>query len=175
MKRKESEANTNFRQGKVIRLGDNINTDIISPPQYMELGIADSSQYAMSAVRPDFAEKVKRQTIIAAGDNFGSGSSRETSPLSLKYLGVEAIVAKFFARIFYRNAINIGLPVIECSQADQIQENDEIRIEYTKGIIYNISQKTEYECSVIPEHLLPLIEAGGLVNYLKQNYSDRIL
>ena len=109
------------KQGYVIKFGDNINTDIISPPQYMELGIEASSQYAMGAVEPEFAKKVKRQKILVAGDNFGSGSSRETSPLSLKYLGVEAIVAKFFARIFYRNAINVGLLVVECEETDRIQ------------------------------------------------------
>lgn len=155
------------RQGYVIKFGDNINTDIISPPQYMELGIEASSQYAMGAVEPEFAKKVKRQKILVAGDNFGSGSSRETSPLSLKYLGVEAIVAKFFARIFYRNAINVGLLVVECEETDRIQENDCVCIDYEAGIIKNLTRGEEYVCSKIPDHLIRLIEAGGLVEYLK--------
>ncbi len=88
--------------GKVLKYGDNINTDIISPPQYMELSIPEAAKYAMSAIDPDFAAKVRQGDILVAGVNFGSGSSRETSPLTLKHLGVGAIVAKFFARIFYR-------------------------------------------------------------------------
>lgn len=155
-------------EGKVIKFGDNINTDIISPPQYMEMSIAKSSQYAMTAIRPDFPETVKSHKIIVAGSNFGSGSSRETSPLSLKYLGVEAIVAKFFARIFYRNAVNVGLLAVECIETDKIAENDQIRIDYSQGIIYNSTKDEVYPCSRIPEHLIRLIDAGGLVPYLQK-------
>ncbi len=156
-----------MKQGKVIKFGDNINTDIISPPQYMELGLEESSKYAMSALDPDFSSKVKEKRILVAGKNFGSGSSRETSPLSLKYLGVEVIVAEFFARIFYRNAINVGLLVVECEEAGQIREDDELQVDYQAGVIYNLTRREQYACSRIPEHLTRLIEAGGLVNYLK--------
>lgn len=156
-----------YREGCAMVFGDNINTDIISPPQYMELGIEASAPYAMSAVRPDFTEQVKKKKIIVAGSNFGSGSSRETSPLTLKYLGVEAVVAKFFARIFYRNAINVGLLVVECKDTEKIRENDRLRIDYQTGIITNLTRYEEYRCSRIPEHLMGVIEAGGLVNYLK--------
>jgi len=154
-------------EGSVIKFGNNINTDIISPPQYMELGIEESAKYAMSAVRPDFAEVVRTNKIVVAGDNFGSGSSRETSPLSLKYLGVDAVVAKFFARIFYRNSINVGLFVVECADADRIAENDRIRIDYQNGVIYNNTKSEEYSCTRIPDHLMKLIEKGGLVAFLK--------
>ena len=105
--------NSMIVRGKVFKYGDNINTDIISPPQYMELSVAEAAKYTLSALDPEFAGKVRKGDILVAGVNFGSGSSRETSPLTLRYLGVGAIVAKFFARIFYRNAINIGLPVVE--------------------------------------------------------------
>lgn len=158
-----------YKKGKVIKFGDNINTDIISPPQYMEYGIEESSKYAMSAVCPDFYERVKSQKIMVAGNNFGSGSSRETSPLSLKHLGVEVIVAKFFARIFYRNAINIGLLVVECKEADHIDENDLVEIDHRAGIIKNITKNETYACTKIPEHLIQLMDAGGLVEYLKNN------
>ncbi len=158
----------NYKTGRVIKFGDNINTDIISPPQYMELSIEESSKYAMNAVYPDFAERIKRQKIIVAGNNFGSGSSRETSPLSLKYLGVEAVIAKFFARIFYRNAINVGLLVVECEEADKIRENDEVQIDYKLGLIKNLTKNETYSCTKIPEHLAQLIDAGGLVEYLKR-------
>lgn len=154
--------------GNVIKFGDNINTDIISPPQFMELSIEDAAPFAMQAVRTDFAQAMKTKKIIVAGNNFGSGSSRETAPLTLKYLGAEAIVAKFFARIFFRNAINIGLPVIECEHADKIEENDEIEIDLENGLIKNFTKDEEYECSRLPKHLLELITGGGLVEYLKR-------
>ena len=159
------------KKGSVIKFGDNINTDIISPPQYMEYDIQESSKYAMSAVCPDFADQVKSHTIMVAGENFGSGSSRETSPLSLKYLGVEVIVAKYFARIFYRNAINIGLLVVECESIDAIQSEDILEIDYKAGIIRNITRAEEYVCTKIPQHLVDLIEAGGLVATLKKELS----
>lgn len=156
-----------MKTGKVMKFGDNINTDIISPPQYMELGIEERSRYAMSALDPDFAERVKENRILVAGKNFGSGSSRETSPLSLKYLGVEVIVAEFFARIFYRNAINVGLLVVECKETDRIRTDDELQVDVKAGQIKNLTTGEVYACSRIPEHLTRLIEAGGLVNYLK--------
>jgi 3-isopropylmalate/(R)-2-methylmalate dehydratase small subunit len=140
-------------RGKVWKYGDNINTDIISPPQYMELSVAEAAKYTLSALDPDFASKVGKGDILVAGVNFGSGSSRETSPLTLRYLGVGAIVAKFFARIFYRNAINIGLPVVECREADRISTNDIIE-------------------SAIPPHILELVQEGGLVAYLKKHLSE---
>ena len=158
----------NTIKGKVIKLGNNINTDIISPPQYMELSIADAAPYAMGAVYPNFSLKVRNNPIVVGGNNFGSGSSRETSPLTLKYLGVEAIVAKFFARIFYRNSINVGIPVIECDDADKIAEDDEIEINIQKGYILNITKNEEYQCSKIPDHILAIIQQGGLVESLKK-------
>ena len=156
-------------RGKVFAYGDNINTDIISPPQYMELSIADAAPYAMSAIDPEFASKVQKGDIIVAGVNFGSGSSLETSPLTLKYLGVGAIVAKFFARIFYRNAINLGIPVIECGEADKISTDDVIEINLGAGTIRNLTKSETYCCSRIPPHIVTLISDGGLVPYLKKS------
>jgi 3-isopropylmalate/(R)-2-methylmalate dehydratase small subunit len=158
----------NIIRGAVLKYGDNINTDIISPPQYMELSIAEAAKYSMSAVDPDFATRVKKGDILVAGLNFGSGSSRETSPLALKYLGVSAIVAKFFARIFYRNAINLGIPVIECGATDSIHEQDTLEIDLEAGVIQNITRNESYTCSKIPPHILALIHDGGLVPYLKK-------
>ena len=154
--------------GHVLKYGDNINTDIISPPQYMELSIADAAKYAMSAVDPDFFARIKKGDIMVAGANFGSGSSRETSPLTLRYLGVGAIVAKFFARIFYRNAINLGIPVIECAETDKIADQDEIEIDLSAGLIHNLTKKESYPCSKIPPHIMELVADGGLVPYLKK-------
>ena len=155
-------------KGHVLKYGDNINTDIISPPQYMELSIAEAAKYAMSAVDPDFFTRIKKGDIMVAGANFGSGSSRETSPLTLRYLGVGAIVAKFFARIFYRNAINLGIPVIECAETDKIADQDEIEIDLSAGLIHNLTKKESYPCSKIPPHIMELVADGGLVPYLKK-------
>jgi 3-isopropylmalate/(R)-2-methylmalate dehydratase small subunit len=153
-------------QGKVWKFGDNINTDIISPPQYMELSIAEAAQYAMRAVSPTFAAEVRPGDIFVAEHNLGSGSSRETSPLTLKHLGIQAVVAQSFARIFYRNCINLGIPAIECAQADNIQMHDQIQIE--EGKIINLSREECYPCSLLPENILAMIKAGGLVPYLQQ-------
>lgn len=136
----------------------------------MELGIEEASKYAMSAVDPDFAKKVKLGDFFVAENNLGSGSSRETAPLSLKYLGIRAVVAKFFARIFYRNAINVGLIAVECQEADEIADADELVIDYEAGIITNKTQKKTHICSKIPSHILELIEAGGMYEYLKQKH-----
>ncbi len=150
-------------KGRVLKYGDNINTDIISPPQYMELSIADAAKYAMTAVDADFPTKMRSGDIMVAGANFGSGSSRETSPLTLRYLGVGAIVAKFFARIFYRNAINLGIPVIECAETDKISDLDEIEIDLASGMINNLTKNESYKCSKIPPHIMELVADGGLV------------
>jgi len=122
----------------------------------------------MSAVDPDFFARIKKGDIMVAGANFGSGSSRETSPLTLRYLGVGAIVAKFFARIFYRNAINLGIPVIECAETDKIADQDEIEIDLSAGLIHNLTKKESYPCSKIPPHIMELVADGGLVPYLKK-------
>lgn len=156
-------------QGKVHKYGDNINTDIISPPQYMELSIEESAQYAMSAIDANFYKNVQQGDLLVAGANFGSGSSRETSPLVLKYLGIGAIVAKFFARIFYRNAINVGIPVIECEEVDAISTGDTISINLEEGYIHNLTTGESYCCSKIPVHILELIHKGGMYEYLKKH------
>jgi 3-isopropylmalate/(R)-2-methylmalate dehydratase small subunit len=162
----------NIIRGRVHKYGDNINTDIISPPQYLELNIAEAAKYTMSAIDPAFPNKVKPGDILVAGVNFGSGSSRETSPLTLKYLGVGAIVAKFFARIFYRNAINLGIPVIECREADSIADGDQIEIDLEQGLIINVTKQQRYACSKIPPHILAVIVEGGLVPYLKKTVKE---
>lgn len=158
-------------EGKVLKYGNNINTDIISPPQYMELSIAEASKYAMSAVDPDFYRKVKKGDIFVAGDNLGSGSSRETSPLTLKYLGISVVVAKTFARIFYRNLINVGIPAVECRDTGRIREGDMLQIDMEQGIIKNLTRKEDYKCQKLPEHVMKIIEAGGLFPYLLKEES----
>ena len=156
------------RQGTAHIFGDNINTDIISPPQYMELSAQEAAQYAMSSVDPDLASRVTPGDIIVAGKNFGSGSSRELAPLSLKHLGVGAIIAKFFARIFYRNAINLGLPVVECAETDNIKPGDRLTVDFAAGTIRNETRSETYACSTLPPHILALVQKGGLIAHLKE-------
>lgn len=156
--------------GITFKFGDNINTDIISPPQYIEMTIEEASVHAMEAIDLTFTERFKPGDIIVAGDNFGSGSSRETSPLTLRYLGTGAVVAKFFARIFYRNSINIGLPLFECPDTDKIDAEDVIEINTDAGVIYNITKRENYICSRIPDHIMSLIEDGGLVKRLEKRF-----
>ncbi|MDR2163059.1 MAG: 3-isopropylmalate dehydratase [Clostridiales Family XIII bacterium] len=160
-------------EGRALKYGDNINTDIISPPQYMELPVSDAAAYAMGAVDPGFAEKAGTANIFVAGKNLGSGSSRETAPLTLKYLGIEAVVAEFFARIFYRNCINIGIPAIECADAGRISEGDELEVDTAAGVIRNLAKKESYACSRIPAHISALIEDGGLIGHLRVEKEGR--
>jgi len=160
-------------RGNVWKYGDNINTDIISPPQYMELSYAEMAQHAMEGVDPEFSKKIKKGDILVAGANFGSGSSRETAPIALKLAGVECIIAKFYARIFFRNAINIGLPVVECQDADKIQEGDQLEVDLQTGKIINLTRQEEYQGSVLPEHIMKIVDLGGLVPYLAQKLQAR--
>ena len=155
-------------RGRVHKYGNNINTDLISPAQYMEMSNEVMAAHAMEGIDPDFSKKVKPGDIIVAGENFGSGSSRETAPMALKYAGVGAVVADFFARIFYRNAINIGLPVLESKAVEKINDGDELEINPLTGEIKNITQQTTYQCSVLPDHIMELIKAGGLVKLLEK-------
>jgi 3-isopropylmalate/(R)-2-methylmalate dehydratase small subunit len=155
-------------KGKVWKYRDNINTDIISPPAYMELSTADASKYAMSPIDTEFASKFEKGDLLVAGHNFGPGSSRETAPLTLKYLGVNVIIAKSFARIFYRNCINLGILAIETPDTDQIDKNDILEINYEIGKIFNVTKNEAYKCTIIPEHIMEIINAGGLVEYLKR-------
>lgn len=160
-------------KGKVFKFGDNINTDIISPPQYIELTLEEAAPHAMEGLDKTFTQRFKPGDIMVAGSNFGSGSSRETSPQTLKYLGCGAVVAKYFARIFYRNSINIGLPLFECADTDRIGADDVIDIDTEKGEIFNITKEEAYSCTKIPPHIRELIEEGGLVERLKKRYGKK--
>lgn len=154
--------------GKALKYGDNINTDIISPPQYMELGIKEASAYSMSAIDPDFSKRVRPGDFFVAENNLGSGSSRETSPLTLKYLGIKCVIARSFARIFYRNCINVGIPALVCPQSDRIEDGDELKVDISGGRIINETKSESYDCEALPEHIMSIIEAGGLFLYLKK-------
>jgi 3-isopropylmalate dehydratase small subunit len=153
-------------RGRVWKYGDNINTDIISPGQYMSFPIEKQANHAMEAIDPDFATKVQAGDILVVGKNFGSGSSRETAQMVLKYHQIGAILATSFARIFYRNSINVGLPVVEMIDTSVIQEGDEVEIDLFEGKIINHTQGTEYKGTKLPDHLIEMVKLGGLEAYL---------
>jgi 3-isopropylmalate/(R)-2-methylmalate dehydratase small subunit len=154
-------------QGKVWKYGDNINTDIISPPASLELSIKEAAKYAMMNVDPDFGTQAKPGDMFVAEHNLGSGSSRETSPLMLKELGIRAVIAKSFARIFYRNVINVGMLAIQCEDTDKISKGDIISVDLNRQCIDNLTTKETYQISPIPAHILTLIEKGGLIPYVE--------
>lgn len=154
-------------QGRVWRFGDHVNTDVIVPGRYLKLTVKEAAAHVMEGIDPGFAAKVRPGDIVVAGVNFGCGSSRETAPAALKHAGVAAIVAKFFARIFYRNAINLGLPVLDCADVDRIAQGDELRIDLEAGVIHNLTRGEQYRATPFPAHIMELIRAGGLVPYLE--------
>ena len=153
--------------GRVHKFGDNINTDLISPAQYMECSNDVIAAHAMVGADPDFPKKIKPGDFIVAGKNFGSGSSRETAPIALKGIGVSAVIAEFFARIFYRNCINIGLSALICKQASEIDDGDELEVMPQDGIIKNLTQGKEYRCDPLPENIMKIIAHGGLLEELE--------
>jgi len=158
-------------RGRVWKFGDNVNTDLIIAGKY-KLSITDLdelSKHAMEALMPDFALKVKKGDLIVAGRNFGCGSSREQAPLVLKHLGVGAVVAKSFARIFFRNSINLGLPLIELEYVDEIDDGDILEIDSAEGYVNNLSKDKLYTAKVMPPEILKILSEGGLVSYVKKH------
>ena len=156
--------------GTVFKYGDNVDTDVIIPARY--LNIQDRTELAshcMEDIDLEFTRKVKKGDIMVAGKNFGCGSSREHAPQVIRDSGVACVIAETFARIFYRNAINIGLPIIECPKAAQaINAGDEVAIDFDSGMIKNITTGEEYEGQAFPEFMQNIIKAEGLVNYINQ-------
>ena len=157
-------------KGKAYKFGDNIDTDLIIPARYLNTSDPDElAKHCMEDADPNWIKKVKKGDFIVAGENFGCGSSREHAPISIKAAGVSAIIAKSFARIFYRNAINIGLPILESSQAaEEIKESDEIEVDLAQGIIKDLTSGKSYKAQPFPEFMQKIIDAGGLINYLKK-------
>ena len=156
--------------GYVFKYGDNIDTDVIIPARY--LNISDRKElvsHCMEDIDKDFIKKVKPGDIIVGGYNFGCGSSREHAPMVIKECGVSCVIAKSFARIFYSNAINIGMPILECEAAsDAIASGDQVKIDFDRGKIYNITKNETYKAIPFPEFIKEIIQAGGLLNSIKE-------
>lgn len=156
-------------KGKAHKFGDNINTDYIISGKYKfkTLDMEELSKHLMEDIYPDFYKKINKGDFIVAGRNFGCGSSREQAPLVIKYAGIPAVIAKSFARIFYRNGINNGLILIE-ADTDKIEDGDEIEINLEKGLIKNLAKNIEIYGTKIPEFLIEIIKEDGVINYLKK-------
>ena len=156
--------------GRVWRFGHDVDTDAIIPARYMNtIDPAEMARHCMEDADPAFAAKVQKGDIIVAGKNFGCGSSREHAPIALKAVGVSCVVAQSFARIFYRNSFNIGLPIFESpAAAAAIQEGDLLEIDAATGVITNLAKNEQYQASPFPEFMQQLIAAGGLMNYVAE-------
>lgn len=155
-------------KGNAIKFGKNVDTDVIIPARY--LSSSDPKELAlhcMEDIDASFSQRVQVGDVIVAGKNFGCGSSREHAPLAIKASGISCIIAENFARIFYRNAINIGLPIMECEEAAKdIDEGNEIQVDFTSGIIKNITKNKTYTAQPFPEFMMEIISAEGLINYI---------
>ena len=148
--------------------GDNLDTDVIAPGRYMKFGIDEIARHCLESIDPRFAKAVQRGDIVVAGRNFGAGSSREQAPEALKHLGVAALIAPSFAGLFYRNAINLGLPVLVCSDSARIRAGDDLRITLGKGRIENLTTGETLSAEPIPAFLMDIIRAGGLLAHLEK-------
>lgn len=162
-------------KGKVFKYGDNVDTDVIIPARYLNVSTGEElAKYCMIDIDKEFVNKVQKGDIIVAKKNFGCGSSREHAPLAIKCAGVSCVIASTFARIFYRNAINIGMPILECDEAaEDIDQGNEVSIDFKTGIITNITKNRTYQAQAFPEFIQKIMEQDGLVNYTKEKIGGK--
>lgn len=162
-------------KGTVFKYGNNVDTDVIIPARY--LNSSDPKELAlhcMEDIDKEFIHKVKKGDIIVANKNFGCGSSREHAPIAIKAAGVSCVIAETFARIFYRNSINIGLPIIECKEAAiEIESGDEVEVDFDNGIIHNLSKNKTYTGQIFPPFMQEIIKAEGLINYINNKQNEK--
>ncbi len=155
-------------KGTVFKYGDNVDTDVIIPARYLNTSDpAELAVHCMEDIDADFMKRVKKGDIIVAEKNFGCGSSREHAPIAIKAAGVSCVIAETFARIFYRNAINIGLPIIECPEAAKgIEAGDEVEVDFDSGVITDVTKGTSFQGQAFPEFMQKIIASEGLINYI---------
>lgn len=155
--------------GTVIKYGDNIDTDVIIPARYLNTSDhAELAKHCMEDIDTEFVNKVKKGDIMVGGSNFGCGSSREHAPIAIKASGISCVIAKDFARIFYRNSINIGLPILECAEASaDIDEGNEVEVDFDTGVITNKTKNKTYQAVAFPPFMQEIINAGGLIEQIK--------
>ncbi|MFD3157239.1 3-isopropylmalate dehydratase small subunit [Haloimpatiens sp. FM7330] len=156
--------------GSVLKYGDNIDTDVIIPARYLNTSVPEElAKHCMEDLDIDFLKKLNEGDIVVAGKNFGCGSSREHAPISIKAAGVSCVIAKSFARIFYRNSVNIGFPILECEEAVNDAESDhKLEVDFKTGIIKNLTLNKEYKAQPFPEFMINIMENDGLVNCVKK-------
>lgn len=160
-------------EGKVWNFGKDIDTDLIIAARYLNTSVPEElAKHVMEDADPEFVNKMQAGDIIVAGDNFGCGSSREHAPIALKAAGVAAVIAPTFARIFYRNAFNMGLPIFELPQSSEIKEGDQVKVDMDAGTITNLSTNTTYNFTPIPPFMQELIEAGGLMKFAEKEIQE---
>lgn len=159
-----------FAKGKVHKYGDNVDTDVIIPARYLNTSSHEElAQHCMEDIDKNFVKKVKPGDIIVANRNFGCGSSREHAPIAIQASGVSCVIASTFARIFYRNSINIGLPILECEEAAHAIENgDEVQVDFSSGLITNLTTGKKFQAEPFPPFIQNIIDKGGLLNSLKK-------
>ena len=157
-------------KGRVFKYGDNVDTDVIIPARYLNVSSGEElAKYCMIDIDPDFVKKMHKGDIIVATKNFGCGSSREHAPLAIKCAGVSCVIASTFARIFYRNAINIGMSILECEEAaNDIEDGNEVEVNFDTGVITNITKNKTYQAQAFPEFIKKIMAADGLVEYTKK-------
>ena len=162
------------QKSKAWKFGDDVNTDLIIPGKYLELvDPEEMAEHAMEGVDPEFPKKVAKGDIVVGGTNFGCGSSREHAPLALKYVGVSAVVAESFARIYYRNSINIGLPALECPGiVDVVEDGDAVEWDLKSGTLKNVRTGVEVSFTPLPEFMTEILSEGGLVTYIKNHLDE---
>ena len=155
-------------KGNVFKYGDNVDTDVIIPARYLYSSEpSELAAHCMEDIDREFIHQVKKGDIIVAEKNFGCGSSREHAPIAIKAAGVSCVIAETFARIFYRNAINIGLPIVECAQAaKEIENGDQVEVDFDSGMIYDRTKGTSFTRQPVPEFMQKIIAEGGLINYI---------
>lgn len=162
-------------KGIAYKFGDNISTDLIAPGRYFHLrsNLDELSKHIMEDADPEFSRKVKPGDFIVAGKNFGCGSSREHAARIIKIAGISAVLAKSFARIFYRNAVNVGLTVVECD-TDKINNGDELKVHLTEGMIKNLTQNTAINFHPLPKFMVSILQDGGLVAHVKKHHGFKL-
>ncbi len=162
-------------KGTVHKYGNNIDTDVIIPARYLNTqDHKELASHCMEDIDKDFVNKVSEGDIMVGGENFGCGSSREHAPIAIKASGVSCVIASTFARIFYRNAINIGLPILECPEASKgIEAGDEVSVDFDSGVITNVTKGETYQAQPFPEFIQNIIRSGGLMNSIREKQNDK--
>ena len=161
--------------GPAVKFGNNVDTDVLLPGKYLILlSPTDLAKHALEGLDPEFPEKAKKGVVIVGGKNFGCGSSREQAPLALKYSGVKCVIAESFARIFFRNAIKIGLPVVECTGiSDAVKTGDELSVDFDKGEVRNVTKGTTLKGTKLPAFILEILSDGGLIENLQKRMKKK--